>query len=101
MTKRERRQLVMDRRYERLNQRKQQSKWVKPPYPDSSFHLLDFIETQDHPLARLACELRAYVERQDIDYIVKWRMANPELSAQLAAYMKQLEQELLNLNDIR
>jgi hypothetical protein len=96
MNKRERRQLVMARRYERLDQRKQQSKWVKPPYPDRSFDLWDFIETQDHPLARLACELRDSFIRRDYNCIDTWRQENPEQSAQLAAYMRQLEKDFKN-----
>jgi hypothetical protein len=95
MNKRERRQLVMARRYERLDQRKQQSKWVKQEYQQQA-DLWDFIETQDHPLARLACELRDSFMRRDYNRIDTWRQENPEQSAQLAAYMRQLEKDFKN-----
>ena len=95
MNKRERRQLVMARRYERLDQRKQKSKWVKQQNQQIA-DLWNFIETQDHPLARLAGELRVYVERQEYEYVANWRRTNLEQAAQLTAYLTQLEKEFKN-----
>ena len=53
-----------------------------------------FVATQDHPLAKIICELSKLPLDEQVDIIIKWHRENPELQKQISAYTKQVEEEV-------
>ena len=90
MNKRARRQLVMTKRYAKVDQRKQESRQAKED--NKRFNAeIDFIMFQNHPMAKIARDLVGRWGRNDHERIMQWHKDNPELSVQLKAFMAQAQ----------
>ncbi len=92
MNRRARRQLIMAKRYAKVDQRKQQSQQAKED--NKRFEAeMDFIMFQNHPMAKIARELIGKWNRGHRGHIEKWQEENPELSAQMKAYVEQAQKD--------
>ena len=92
MNKRARRQLVMAKRYAKLDQRKQESRQAKEQ--NKWFEAeINFILGQDHPMAKIARELVGAWGRSDHERINSWHKDNPELSSEMKAFMAQAQKD--------
>ena len=97
MNKRARRQLVMAKRYAKVDKRKQQSRQAKEQ--NKWFEAeIEFILNQNHPMARVARGLVGRWGRNDHERIMQWHKDNPELSVQLKAYMAQAQKDFRELH---
>lgn len=97
MNNRDRRKLVMAKRYAKLDQRKQESMQMKAE--NKRFEAeMDFVMYQNHPMAKIARELIGKWDRGHRDHIANWHLENPELSAQLKEYIEQAQNEFKELH---